>query len=143
MNKIVPPSFKESSFNCPHCNAFSHQIWKETSFFNRGGHQDVEGLTISFCSHCDDFSIWLNKKMISPDITAIQKPNPDLEQDIIDDYLEATSIVNKSPRGAVALLRLSIQKLCKQLGEDGKNINNDIASLVQKGLPPTIKKLLI
>ena len=80
--------------------------------------------------------------MVYPDSTGIQAPNIDLEQDIIDDYLEATNIVNKSPRGAVALLRLVIQKLCKQLGEEGKNINQDIASLVKKGLPITIQKAL-
>lgn len=80
--------------------------------------------------------------MIYPDSSGIQPPNPDLAEDIIDDYLEAANIIHRSPRGAVALLRLSIQKLCKQLGEQGKNINDDIANLVQKGLPPTIQKAL-
>lgn len=80
--------------------------------------------------------------MIYPDSSSIQSPNSDLAQDIIDDYLEAANIINRSPRGAVALLRLAIQKLCKQLGEQGKNINDDIANLVQKGLPTTIQKAL-
>ena len=88
------------------------------------------------------YSLWLNEKIIYPDSTGIQEPNNDLEDDIRDDYLEAASIVNKSPRGAVALLRLAIQKLCKQLGEDGRNINKDIASLVEKGLPATIQQAL-
>ncbi len=97
---------------------------------------------MAYCSHCKQYSLWLNEKMIYPESTGIQPPNIDLGEDIKEDYLEASSIVNKSPRGAVALLRLSIQKLCKQLGEDGKNINNDIASLVKKGLPPTVQQAL-
>ncbi|WP_345977991.1 DUF4145 domain-containing protein [Sulfurimonas sp. HSL3-7] len=139
MHKIVPPSFNAKSFNCPHCHAYSHQIWRDiwdsTNTY-------VNGLNIVYCSHCKKYSLWLNEKMIYPETTGIQPPNTDLEQEIIDDYLEASSIVNKSPRGAVALLRLAIQKLCKQLGEEGKNINNDIASLVKKGLPVTIQKAL-
>jgi hypothetical protein len=69
-------------------------------------------------------------------------PNPDLPADIRQDYEEASSILALSARGAAALIRLCIQKLCKYLGEGGKDINADIGELVKKGLDIRVQKAL-
>ena len=84
----------------------------------------------------------MGKNLIYPKKILVEQPNKDLSKDIQADYLEAANILNDSPRSAAAILRLALQKLCKQLSEKGKNINDDIASLVKKGLNPTIQKAL-
>lgn len=80
--------------------------------------------------------------MIYPKILFVEQPNQDLNEEIKEDYLEAANVLNDSPRSAAAILRLALQKLCKQLGEKGRNINDDIGELVKKGLNPTIQKSL-
>lgn len=80
--------------------------------------------------------------MFYPDNGNAPSPNEDMPENVKDVYIEASSIYQKSPRGAAALLRLGIQILCKELGESGTNINSDIKHLVAKGLPVIVQQSL-
>jgi hypothetical protein len=139
--KYYTPEFDKQSFHCPHCGVYARQLWKDISIFNNGL-ETVPDVKLAYCTHCQDKSLWFNENIIEPNIGGVTVPNQDLTQDIKDDYYEARDILNKSPRGSAALLRLAIQKLCKELGEKGKNINDDIAELVKKGLPLKIQQAL-
>jgi hypothetical protein len=144
-NKIpyTPPAWERSAFNCPHCGAYANQLWFDLGYYS-GGYKDIaqHGSKVCLCTHCHKFSIWHEWKMIYPEFVGVEPPSPDLNPDIQSDYLEAASILQKSPRGAAALLRLTIQKLMIQLGEKGKDLNTDIANLVKKGLPVKIQQSL-
>jgi len=158
--KYYPPKHATGKYHCPHCNVFSKQRW---SHLNASGDlytksspyhvSNINGVTkitgnlgevwvVSICEHCDDMIIWLNGNIIYPKKILAEQPNEDLDEDIQTDYLEAANVLNDSPRSAAAILRLALQKLCKQLGEKGENINDDIGELVKKGLNPTIQKSL-
>lgn len=142
MTKKTPyqePGFQQSAFNCPFCSAFSNQVWFGLKTI-KGGH--LGDSLICYCTHCHEYSIWHKEQMVYPDFVWVELANEDLNEDIKRDYAEAASIIQKSPRGSAALLRLAIQKLCIQLGEPGKNLNTDIGNLVKKGLSTKVQKSL-
>ena len=101
-----------------------------------------KGFSVATCSSCEDFTLWVNEEIVYPRKTTILPPNEDLEEDIKALYIEASTILVDSPKGSAALLRLALQKLLKQLGKSGKNINNDIKELVAEGLSPKIQQAL-
>lgn len=73
---------------------------------------------------------------------ALPEPHEDMPESVRIDYKEARDVFPYSARSAAALLRLAIQKLCKELGEKGKKLNADIGNLVKKGLPIHIQQAL-
>jgi len=140
---FTPPEVRKSAFHCPRCNAYARQLWGDAyANFGGGSHDQIGGVAFGWCTHCNQESIWVGTSLIYPAATQAPPPNADLPEPIRQDFDEASSIVSRSPRGAAALLRLCIQKLCKHLGGSGKNINDDISALVTQGLNPKIQKSL-
>jgi hypothetical protein len=136
-SKHFPPVFHDTKFHCPHCQVFAQQHWHTASIA-----AIYAVCEVSNCDHCNKYIFWLDEKIIYPQKIVVAPPNPDLNEDIIKDYNEAATVFPYSARASAALLRLALQKLCKQLGEKGKNINDDIKSMVAKGLNPTIQQAL-
>lgn len=105
-------------------------------------YNSVGNLHLSKCFNCGEVAVWVHDRVLFPPSTQGPPPNPDLPEGVVDDYSEAGRVLALSPRGAAALLRLAIQKLCIELGEKGKSIDDDIASLVKKGLSPIVQQAL-
>jgi hypothetical protein len=149
--KYVEPNLAGNAFHCPHCGTYAHMRWvwlvknqKRTDFIE------------ACCSHCENSSLWLisesevsngsliptQGEMILPDFGLSPLPESDMPEDVKVDYLEAARIFSRSPRGAAALLRLGLQKLCKHLGQKGENINEDIRALAASHtVPPMVVKV--
>lgn len=97
---------------------------------------------VSKCFSCNGVAVWHADELIYPASKISVPPNEGMPNDVKTVFLEASEIVDKSPKGASALLRLCVQKLMPHLSEKGDNINDDIASLVRKGLDTRIQKAL-
>lgn len=141
MNKYSPPVFRKNGFNCPYCGIWAHQDWSpSTHTLTR---EIINGISSSLCAHCKEYSLWFSGKIVYPRTSNAPLPSEDMSKNIKDDFLEARDIVESSPRAAAALLRLVIQKLMVDVGEKGKDLNQDIGNLVKKGkLVEKIQKAL-
>jgi hypothetical protein len=141
--KYIQPKVFAESFTCPICGVLSKQEWWYTDWSSaQYAKREENAIRIGKCQHCKEYTLWIDDKMFFPESGNSPFPNPEMPESVKKLYLEASSIFTKSPRGAAALLRLAIQILCKELGEEGKNINIDIANLVKKGLPEIVQQSL-
>jgi len=140
----IVPAFQEKTFHCWLCAVLSPQMWRQLN----NGYRNTKAWQCT-CDNCGAISYWLNPgaadlpaRMISPLRGGAPPPHTDMPPDVREEYEEASAALAISPRSAGALLRLALQKLMPHVGESGKNLNEDIASLVKKGLDPDVQKAL-
>ena len=96
----------------------------------------MANLHLSSCHSCNGFALWVGERLTFP--INVDK-TPALAE---EDFEEAAAILNKSPRGATALMRVCIQKLMPLLKQDGENLNDTMSSLVHKGLEVEIQQAM-
>lgn len=139
----IKPRVLEKSFTCPNCGAIAKQNWWMTGFRNINySNEEKNEIRVGTCQNCEKHTLWILNELYYPNVGNAPLPNTEMPQNVKIIYLEAASIYSKSPRGAAALLRLGVQLLCKELGEKGDNINDDIKKLVAKGLPELVQQSL-
>lgn len=200
MSKHVDPATDKTAFTCPHCGAYTTQVWYDVRANEKErdaphpvfsspdedwdghvrnlvrNHAQIEqaqaeeivanwkrhaagavevqsagdsrwtapvvNCHLSKCWHCDKIAVWVHRRLVDPAVKQGALPNEDMPAEIARDFEEARSILNLSPRGAAALLRLCVEKLCAHLGAAGKSIDDKIAHLVSKGLDERVKDAL-
>jgi hypothetical protein len=144
MSRPLTPGFEKPAFVCPLCSVYAVVKWAEVMVpSSDGGMETMAGYHTARCTHCNQLTFWRRGLMVHPSSKEIAPPpHEDTPADIASGYEEARSIAAQSPRSAAALLRLSIQKLCAFLGEDARDLNGAINSLVEKGLPLEIQQVL-
>lgn len=164
MEDYVAPELQKNGFNCPNCGAFSQQRWYGTAKTSTvtikkplGGSNALQGqddqeahhlgeidyLNVAYCTKCGNYSFWFNEKMIYPKSSIAPLPLEDMPKNVKEDFNEARMIIDESPRGAAALLRLALEKLMPQVGAEGKKIDQMIGYLVrEKNLPVQIQRAL-
>src|SRR3989304_6761788 len=95
---FVAPTLNADAFHCPHCEVYAHQSWYESAKWKDNSYHGVvkgsKNLSISVCTHCGDYALWLDKAIIYPASSIAPMPAADMPQDVKEDYVEARNIVN-------------------------------------------------
>lgn len=94
----------------------------------------VDEVQIRKCSLCGKFIIWVDKKLVWPELPAV-KPSKYLPAESLAAFEEAQKVIDRSPQCACAMLRLALERLCVHLGADKGTLKAKIESL---GLDPDL-----
>ena len=140
----IPPKFQQSAFHCPICNVYANQTWCRAQYIEnvRQRTGQIEKLEVARCSHCSEFSFWINGQLSFPQMILSPPAQKDMPESVREFYDEARQISAFSSRAAAALLRIAAKKLCEHLGETESNLNRAIGNLQKKGLPDAVIKSL-
>lgn len=147
--KYVAPQIDLDAFNCPYCGAYASMHYFDDCSFSRGSYYSGNlrtKLSASQCSRCEKTIVWRGQEMLIPSNSSAPMPNDDMPENVKELYNEAREISNKSARGAAALLRLALDKLCDEICDDCKQskyngkISDKIGILVTNGLSTKLQK---
>jgi hypothetical protein len=128
-------------------------------------------LHVSRCYNCKGFTVWVRDRLVfpvrgdePPDVVEVdfeevaedvQETAEDVQhgdehvqdnaedfEEVSEDFEEAAAILNKYPRAAAALIRICIQNMMPLLKQTGKNLDENISSLLRKGLEVQIQQAM-
>ena len=139
-----PPEYEKKEFNCAYCKVFARQIWSElrvSDLFSEV-YLSSDLLTVSKCTHCHKWSIWIEESLVYPAQITVEDPNDDMPDEVKKLYRESAQVLSISPRAAAALLRLGLQILLGAVGGGGKNIDNNIKKIVESGVDRETQRAL-
>lgn len=133
MDEHYPPEYEEDAFHCPHCSTYSHHRWSGLKSYV--SNEWFIQWKASICTRCEGHTIWTrDEEMVYPRTTIAPEPSEDMPEDVKEDYQEAQHVVEDSPRAAAALLRLAMEKLARELTNEGdKKLYQMIGDLKKEG----------
>src|ERR1039458_4206506 len=95
---MVAPEFRKAAFHCPYsdCGAYAKQTWREVRWViaTSGNSRllTIPRLMLAVCDHCDNFSLWMDDKLVFPVTRTAPAPHPDIPVSIKEDFEEARAV---------------------------------------------------
>jgi hypothetical protein len=119
-----------------------HDVTHMIHQYGQDCHWQLHNVNASMCDSCYGWTLWVKDEVIYPVTNTEITAHEDLPNELRPDFEEAARIIDLSPRGSAALLRLCIQNLMPLVDAKGKDLNSQIGSLVQRGLEVQVQQAL-
>ena len=104
--------------------------------------RDVQNVSISYCFNCNEMCLWVYDQLVWPRREGVPEPKLHAPPNVRCESEEASQTLEASPRGAAALLRIAIEKVCEELGVSGEGPTDDIAFFVREDVDARVQKVL-
>lgn len=134
--------YHADAFNCPYCQAYAHQSW--WSLTRRNG--SSAGASQSQCGRCHESALWFdaNETLLWPQATGGVPAHTEMPEASRVLYDEARAVARLSPRAALALLRVAVDVLLREVvpGAGSKRLNDIVGLAVKQGLTPAARVAL-
>ncbi len=135
-------SSDNTAFECPYCGTFIGPRWEDLGWIGEDATRSskIDGTR---CLACGGHLISLGGSVVYPSGLIGPAASTDMPDLVRTEYDEARQVGAASPRAAVALLRLAVQKLVDQLKPGKGDLNVKIGMLADEGaIPPKLVKML-
>ena len=93
--KYYQPEYESENFHCAHCGVYASQYWgylctrKMTGVTHISRGQSLsDKFATSICSHCREWSIWVEESLVYPAQITVEDPNDDMP-DEVKNYIES------------------------------------------------------
>ncbi len=136
MFEFSNPKYLGAVYICPHCHSSCQMVW---TYHLPPKTLESPEVSIAYCVGCEKPNIWVDEQLIYPDAPGIA-PNEDMPEGSKQLFIEAQSVIGKSPRASCMLLRLCIETLLTELGYKQEKLVQKIEA-VSKDYPSIQKAL--
>lgn len=126
------PEIDKKFFTCPHCHTASQIRWSVCTHPD-GFHINPQNyIRAGFCCVCNMPTIYCGSQLVYPESYGID-PHDQMPDYAKATFIEAQSVIGKSPRAACMLLRLCLEQLLVEQGFEQKRLVDKINAAAPKG----------
>lgn len=142
---MTKPKLGEASFTCPFCGAFAQQsshvstlsCYFEASYGHpKKSEEQSSDYEFTKCQACSKEAIWEDDNLIYPMFEARGADLDSIPDELKNDYIEASKVLQLSPKASATLSRRCLQGILRDQGINKRTLSQEIDEVIANGNLP-------